>query len=234
MNNWTNFWKNEYFTPESITELNVDTFIKSTNSILDFNSQDVIMDIGCGDSQLASKLKDKVKEIHCLDICKRNLIESRKKFEQDKNVYFHLLDDTNYTDLSVINRNIKFTKIICLSVIQYYEKKNELEKLLIEIKRLAAPGAKLFIADIPTTKLSYLDIFFFFRSAFKNNIFLPAIITIYKARFSNYYTLNKKVGLQYYSIEYLEDLIMKHNLKARIFTTQMTLNKRRIHLLVNF
>lgn len=231
---WKFFWKYENVTHELITGLNMDIFIKSTMPIIKYNSEDVIMDIGSGDCQVASYLKEKVKEIHCLDISERNLKDGKKRFEQYKNIFFYLLDINNYTDLTIIKRNILFTKILCLSVIQYYDSKEDLEKLIIEVEKLAAPGAKLLIADIPSSELSSLDILFFLKIASKKKLILPAIIHLLKARLSSYHELNKKVGLTYYSVEDIENLIVKRNLNAKIIKNQLTINKRRIHLLVNF
>lgn len=234
MNNWSTFWKNENIVPASLTELNIDIFIKSTTSILDFNSQDVIMDIGSGDCQLASKLHDKVKEIHCLDISEQNLIKAQKKLKQYKNIHYHLLDESNYTELPVIKEEIKFTKIICLSVVQYYQSKDDLEKLIKQMKRSAAPGAKSLIADMPTTKLSVIDILLFLNIAWNNNLLFTAMLVIVKAWLSGYYKIGKHRGLLYYSIEFIRDLLVKNNLKGSILTNQITINKRRIHLLIDF
>ena len=231
---WKDFWKYENPTVKSITKLNMDIFIKSTMPILNYNSKDVVMDIGCGDCQLASELKDKVKEIHCLDISEHYLIQGKKKFSQHKNIFFYKLDEKNYTDLSIIKRNSTFTKIICLSVVQYYEESKELEKLITEIRKLATPGATLLIADIPTTGLSCLDVFFFLKVALEKNHLFPAIIHLIKGRLSSYHSLYKKVGLQCYSTKDIENVILKHNLNAKILNNKITINKRRIHLLVNF
>lgn len=51
----------------------------------------------------------------------------------------------------------KFSKIVCVSVIQYYERREDVEKLIEEVRKIAPPGAYFMISDITTGK-SLLDL----------------------------------------------------------------------------
>lgn len=230
---WIDFWKTENVTSEKISQLNMDIFIKSTEQILEFNDEDVVLDIGCGPGYLPASLKGRVKEIHCLDVSERYLDICRKKMGQYKNIFFHKLDENDYTDLSIV-RGKTFSKIICLSVIQYYKNTYEVERLIEHVREIAVSGARFLIADIPTDTVPCSDIWSILKMGFRHKCTYDAMKQLIKARMSDYYELRSKVGLIVFSKDRMNNLIKKHNLDAEILNTQMTINKSRIHLLTRF
>ena len=72
-NNWISWWQTEKITQEIHWKKNMEIFIRATDNILNYTKDDVILDVGSGPCYLASFLKDRVKEIHCLDISERYL-----------------------------------------------------------------------------------------------------------------------------------------------------------------
>ena len=81
--NWIDWWDIETIVSHKTWDNNMEIFITATDPLLNYNSQDVILDIGCGPGYLATFLKDRVKEIHCVDTsqdyverCKERFIES--------------------------------------------------------------------------------------------------------------------------------------------------------------
>ncbi len=230
---WIDFWKTGNVTSERILQLNMDIFIKSTDPILNYNNEDIVLDIGCGPGYLPAALTQRIKEIHSLDISERYLDICRNRLRQYKNVFFYKLDENNYTDLSVV-KGKKFSKIICLSVIQYYKNSHEVEKLIKEVQGITLPGAKFLIADIPTNTTTYSDIWSILKMGFTEKCMYESIRNLIKHRISDYYQLRSKVGLLVFSKDRMNNLMQKHNLDAEILTTQMTINKSRMHLLIRF
>ena len=148
-------------------------------------------------------------------------------------VFFYKLDENNYTDLSMV-KDKKFSKIICLSVIQYYKSTYEVERLIEEVRKVARSGAKFLIVDIPTDTKLHLDTWSRLETGFRKKYIYETIKQLIKHRISNYYQLRSKVGLLSFSKERMNNLIQKLNLDADILTTQITINKSRMHLLVRF
>jgi ubiquinone/menaquinone biosynthesis C-methylase UbiE len=72
------------------------------SSLLHYDSQDIILDIGSGPGYLAAFLKDRVKEIHCLDTSQRYLEMCKDKLVGHNNVFVYKLNEDNYTDLSFL------------------------------------------------------------------------------------------------------------------------------------
>jgi len=230
---WTDFWKHEDITSETMSRLNMEIFVQSTEPIMKYNEEDIVLDIGCGFGFLPAFLKGKVREIHCLDISEKYLDICRKKFGKFNNLLFYKLDENNYTDLSTVNTK-RFSKIICLSVIQYYKNINEVERLIEGIQEIALPGAKFLIADIPRDTKPYLDIWSIFKAGVRGKCVYETIKHLIKLRVSDYYQVRSKFGLLVFSEDILNALMRKHNLNAQIFTTQMTINKSRLHWLISF
>ena len=61
--NWIDWWETETIVSPKTWDNNMQIFITATDPLLNYNSQDVILDIGCGPGYLAAYLKDRVKEI---------------------------------------------------------------------------------------------------------------------------------------------------------------------------
>lgn len=231
--NWISWWKTENITRDVNWRKNMDIFIKVSNDILKYNSDDIILDIGCGPCYLASYLKARVKEIHCLDISQRYLDICRKKLKKAKNIYFYKLNENNYSDLSFLKPK-KFSKIICLSVIQYYKSFNEVEKIIIEVKQLALPDAKFLIADIHVSNKILTNLFGLFKTGITKKYLLESIKLLYRARTTDYQKIYSSVGLLEFSTNDLNKLINKLKLHAEILKTQITVNANRNHLLIKF
>ncbi|HIE29946.1 TPA: class I SAM-dependent methyltransferase [Candidatus Poribacteria bacterium] len=209
----------------------MEIFIKSTDPLLHYNNDDVVLDVGCGPCFLAEFLKDRVKEIHCVDISDSYIGICRRKFAQHRNVFFYNLHKDNYTDLSILKTR-KFSIIVCLSVIQYYRSVDEVGLLIEEVRRLSVPGAKFLIADIPTTNGAFLDMWSILKSSLKENYFLETIRHLFKNTISTYHRVLCSSGLLVFSNGSLEDLIRKHDLDAQIISTPMTPLENRQHLLI--
>jgi cyclopropane fatty-acyl-phospholipid synthase-like methyltransferase len=232
-NVWLDFWKTENITRDIIRQCNMKMFVESTENILNYEKDDIVMDIGSGPGTIVHFLKDRVKEIHCLDISDKYLDMCRKNFQMGNQVFPHKLDESNYTDLSFLKEK-KFSKIICLSVIQYYQNLHEVEKLITEVKNLAQDGAKMLIADIPVNDDKLSDIWGILSIALKNGFLWEAVWYLIRHKFSDYYSIRKEAGILIYPEHLLKDIINRLQLNAEILDIHMTTNIRRKHLLINF
>jgi ubiquinone/menaquinone biosynthesis C-methylase UbiE len=232
-NSWIDYWDTEDLFTDKKWLKDMDVFVRATHPLLNYNSDDVILDIGCGPGFLALSLKDTIKEIHCLDTSQRYLDICKHKLSGAKNVYFYKLDERNYTDLSLL-KDKKFTLMICLSVIQYYKNIGELEKLIEEVRAVALPGSRFLIADLIVTNQILLDIWGVLKTACKEKYLFETLKYLIKARTSNYFRTRDSLGLLVISVEELEGLINKLNLKAEILDMQLTSASNRRHLLIKF
>ena len=233
-NNWIEWWNTENVVTTATWHNNMDIFVTASNSLLHYNARDIILDIGSGPGYLATFLKDKVNEIHCLDISQRYLDICQDKFSGHTNIFFYKLAEDNYTDFSFLESR-RFSIIICQSVIQYYDNASAVENLIKEVERIALPGARFLIADIPITSSMIAHIYGLLKGAFKKKRLLEISKMLFhtimtekhrKAYFSS--------GLLTFSDEKLKRLIGKLNLDAEVLSSRLTVNENRRHLLIRF
>ena len=161
MQKWIDFWRNGNFSSEKVSKMNMEIFIKATDPILGYDKEDIVLDIGSGFGYLASFLKHRVREIHCLDISEWFLGLYMKRFAHEKNVFSYKLDSENYTDLSIV-RDKEFSKIICLSVIQYYKNIQDPMKRKLAERFILLVGFALPLHVIDTVLENYTSAIAFY------------------------------------------------------------------------
>jgi ubiquinone/menaquinone biosynthesis C-methylase UbiE len=233
-NNWIEWWNTENVVSDTTWLNNMDIFVTASDSLLCYNLQDTILDIGCGPGYLAAFLKDRVKEIYCLDTSQRYLDICKDKFSGHNNVIFYKLAEDNYTDLSFL-KDQRFSIIICQSVIQYYKNTSEVENLIKEVKTIALAGAKLLISDIPIANSMMAHSYGLLKGAFRKKRLLDISKMLFRlvitAKHRKAYLSS---GLLTFSDEKLKGLIGKLNLDAEVLSSRITVNDNRRHLLIRF
>ncbi len=229
---WIDYWDSDSFFDHFDWKDFDEFFLTATEAIMNYNSEDVVLDIGCGAGHLEALLKDKVKEIHGVDTSERYIHECREKFRNECNVFFHKLEREDYTDFSFLKK--KFSKIICLSVIQYYRNIDDVEMLIKKVERVASPGAQFIIADIITRTSLASDIRDYIKGAARRKSLIRSFFWMISNRKSAYYEFYFSKGLLVLSFEKIHELIDKLNLNAEILDTQLTACENRKHLLIKF
>lgn len=232
---WLDFWKSREVTSyrDAVWRMSMEYFVKATGPIMEYSPDDVVLDIGCGEGYLAESLRGRVREVHGLDISQRSLDHCRAKFESAPGVHFHKLDERDYTSLAFLPE-ARFTKIVCLSVVQYYDRESDLDDLIRSIRRVAARGARCLIADIPTDRTSGSDALSLLAVAAKQGRLIDALRYLVRMRLSEYHAVRAKRGLVRYSPEKLRRRAADLGLEAEFLTRQLTVNASRSHWLLRF
>jgi len=234
-NPWIDFWQNLETTPEreSIWRMNIKYFIHATSPMMNYAGDDRILDIGCGPGYLAEALADRVQEYHGMDISRKYADFCREAYAKYKNVFVYALDENKYTDFSFLPKKY-FTKIICLSVIQYYRNYQEIEKLLIEIGRIAQPNGLCLVADIPGKESRVRDLLSNLRSGIIHRNVLPTVKYLLGMKTKEYSRTHAQAGLLFIPEMQTVEIAQKLHLDFQVLKTQLTLNKSRYHLLIKF
>lgn len=231
--NWIDYWNANASLHDKDMRKSMGVFIRGTEPLLGYNEKDIVLDIGCGPGYLAERLKDIVKEMHCLDTSQHNINLCKKKFKNSRNLFFYKLDPKNYTDFSFL-KGKKFTIIICLSVIQYYNSIGDVRKLIENARKIALQGSKFLIADIPTRNGILHDAIGILKSGIREKNLFESIKSLYDKRASEYHKLRSEKGLLVLPISKINELIGKLDLNARILNTRLTILPNRNHLLIKF
>ena len=89
--NWIDYWNTEASLDDVTLRKNMEIFIGRTKHLLNYNKNDVILDIGCGPGYFEYFLENNVREIHCTDTSKRYIDMCKKRFMNSKNLFFYIL-----------------------------------------------------------------------------------------------------------------------------------------------
>lgn len=229
---WIGYWEKQDLFKSEHWEKGMDYFLRQTEEILHFTLNDVVLDVGCGPGNLASRLSSQVKEIWGVDTSQRYIEECKTKFKSKPNCHWHLLDINDYTNLSFLPEK-KFTLGLCVSVVQYYKSLEDIKKLLQNFQRASKPGARFLIADIPMSS-KLVDVLGFLLSCLKEGYVVRATHFIYKLLTSEYKQFKEKLGFLEMKPEELLQVVEELGLRAEYVQTPLTLSVGRKHLLIYF
>ena len=155
--NWVEYWNRQGAMSGELWEAQSDFFVRQVMKELTFGPNDILLDIGCGNGHVTAALAAQVREAHGADTSERSVKTASERYAAIPNLYFHPLDPLDY--LAVDELPLKgVTRIICVSVTQYYTNLDELASLIARAKKIAAPGCKMLVADLLTDYNLYKDI----------------------------------------------------------------------------
>ena len=124
-NLWLDYWdKKNIWTNSYLWKKNSKIFYKNTTKIFKYNKKMNILDIGCGNGDIAEKISKKVNQVFCVDISKEYVKICKKRFKKNKNIHVKLIKG-NYTNLSFLKKK-NFSIVLCNSVVQYYNSQKEI------------------------------------------------------------------------------------------------------------
>jgi len=229
---WIDYWDSQSeFDP--MMRIAAGYFHNQAKELVGFGPSDVVLDIGCGPGDLAAHLAGTVSEIHGVDTSVSMISRCRQRFADRNDLHFHLLDPHAYTDLSFLGA-ARFTRIICLSVVQYYRSHSELHELIGSVRQIAAPGARFLIADIPVSATPIAESMHLLRVAAAEGFLGQATQFLLASFFSSYRRLRSSAGLLCFPLSVLENLIDEIPESARLVEGPLTISKTRAHLEIQF
>ena len=232
--NWLNYWNEKNIWLESdLLKRNTEIFYQKTSNIFNYNKKHVVLEIGCGNGDLANKISSKVSEIYCLDTSQESINICKNKISKKENVKILKLNN-NYTNLSFLE-NTKFSIIIANSIVEYYRSQVEIIDLVKSVKKIAMKDARFLISNIVVTsdkikkypKLIYNSI----SNGYFVSLMKMGLKLIVDKKYSN---IQKNQPILIVNIDKLiEDLsvIVKN---ITIVNEILTVNPDRKHLLVQF
>lgn len=229
---WIDYWDSQAeFNP--MMRIATDHFHQRAGELIGFGPGDVVLDIGCGPGDLVAQLAGTVREIHGVDTSVSMIRRCRQRFDGRTDVHFHVLDPHDYTSLSFLPA-ARFNRIICLSVVQYYRRHLELHDLIGSVRRIAAPGARFLIADIPVHPSPIAESMQLLIAAATGGFLGQAARFLVASCFSNYRRLRSSAGLLCFPLPVLQGLIDGLHEPARIVREPLTISRKRVHLEIEF
>ena len=112
---------------------------------LDLNSNDSLLDLGCGSGLISINLSRKVKNITGMDFGRDVLLRAKKNFSVNgREVELTQGDATNLPF-----RSEKFNKVLCYSVAMCFQDYDDFKDALVDMLRVCKPGGMVLVGDIP-------------------------------------------------------------------------------------
>jgi len=236
--NWVDYWSQDDFWKDlRLWEINSRILFKRAKTLIKFQENDSVLDIGCGPGYTDILLAPLVKSVYAVDVAKQFIDLCAKRCKDYKNVSVGNLSRDDYTNLEGFGG--PFSSILCVSVVQYYRSMSEVETLISSARKIASPGALMLIADLPLERG---------RLGFVWDAFCSCLLSIRKgyaqillhAAFrrwfqgSHYKAFYGKAQQLYFSIGTLESLIKRFNLNAKIIRGTFSVYANRPSLLIKF
>ncbi|MBU0478231.1 class I SAM-dependent methyltransferase [bacterium] len=235
--NWIDYWGQDDFWKDSqLWERNSELFFRYTKQIVAFKKDDSVLNIGCGSGHLEARLAPLVKTIHAVDVVEQFITLCKKRCSNFNNVEVGLLGD-DYTDLSVCRRS--FSIILCVSVVQYYSDLSEVEALINSARKVALPGARMLIADLPLKRGKIGFVWDALCSCFLGirEGYMWLLLRTFFARWlcsSHYKSFNDEKRPLDFTIRDIESLIQHMGLEAKIIRKNLSIYANRPSLLIYF
>jgi ubiquinone/menaquinone biosynthesis C-methylase UbiE len=145
-NGWIEYWnRDDFWGRLKLWELNARVFMRRADGVLEFKKEDSVLDVGSGPGALAYALSGKVQSVLAVDTSPQFVELTRERCRNMPNVEAALTGN-DYTDLTVFGR--RFSLLLCISVVQYYNDIGEIEALIRSAQKIALPGGRMLIADL--------------------------------------------------------------------------------------
>jgi len=195
-----------------------------------------VLEIGCGPGHLAALLAPRVGRVHAVDVAPRSVEACRQRCRGLGNVTVGLLG-SDYTDLSACGG--PFTRILSVSVVQYYRDMAEVECLISSARAVAAPGAAMLIADLPlerTTLEFAWDAVGTLAGALRGG-YLGPLLRAARGRWgtgSAYRACQNRAGTLVFTSTVLDELVRRTGLRATVLRGSLSVYANRPSLLLGF
>ena len=232
--NWLNYWdKKNIWLESDLLKRNTEIFYQKTSYIFNYNEKHVVLEIGCGNGDLANKISNRVREIYCLDTSQESINLCKNKISKKKNVKILKLNN-NYTNLSFLE-NSKFSIIIANSVVEYYRSQVEIIDLVKSVKKIATKDARFLISDIVVTSDKIKKYPKLIYNSISNGYFVAlmkiSLKLIVDKKYSNF---QKNQPTLIVNIDKLIEDLSVFVKNITIVNEILTVNPDRKHLLVQF
>ncbi len=235
MSSWGHYWETNPKLFRKVMEKSTEFVAEKLESNQLINLSTNLLDFGCGPGYLANALKGKINSYYGVDISSTYIEIAKDKCTEYPNFFFREFPLAfSIKSLTVLKQEGKqFDTIIILSVIQYFEKKDDVIELLENCKLLLKEGGKILLADIiESEKGLWKDVISILLHSIKRGYLLSFIQFLFRATQSKYNSLRKMHALFMLSKEEIFEIAQQLKLKVTILPC-ITVQRSRISYCLN-
>ena len=228
--NWIAYWNQDSAMTGDLWPAQSDFFVRQIQKILSFGPDDLLLDIGCGHGHGIAALAQSVKEAHGADTSAYCVRQAAARFAGRGNLHFHQLPPENYLALETLPVR-GLTRIICVSVVQYYKCIDELQTLIRNANNIAAPGCHMLLADLLVDYSLCKDIAGVLLGGLLSGTFTAKLQEVFSGHHGSYKKTRKQNPLLMPSYEELRRIAREENALLRFIPRNLTGNCFRAHAL---
>ncbi len=232
--NWDGFWKKS---PDGFNDIMNESTIFVGEKLIEhhfINKTNQVLDFGCGPGFLIDCIKNDTKTVMGVDISETYIETCKEKFKDNPNLTFQHLSPYSHTQVAEIISSQKIDTVIILSILQYYNSKDEVIDLILNLKK-ASKNQKFrcIIADLIPENHSFISDVkdLVFHAIKKRYVGTLAKFILYT--FNSDYSKFKKSGMLQLDYDFFEKIAKENQIKI-YKTEQVTLHSGRYNVCLDF
>lgn len=230
--NWVSYWNRKDAMTGSLWQAQSAFFVRQVLREIAFGPDDILLDLGCGNGHVTAGLAPYVKEAHGADTSVQAVHQARKLFAAVPNLHFHEVPPDRYLELDALPpRGV--TRIVCVSVVQYYASLDEVRQLIARAKSIAAPGCRMLIADLLTEYTLHKDIAGVLLGGVHSGTFFAKLHEVLSGNHSLYARIRACNPVLTMSREDIRQLCAAEGVGLRFIGRNLTGNMFRSHALLD-
>lgn len=229
--NWIDYWNRKDSMTGELWQAQADFFVRQVSREVTFGPEDVVLDIGCGNGHVIAALATRVKEAHGADTSQVSVDQSAARYASVPNLHFHTLPPDDYLALDTLPMR-DVTRMLCVSVVQYYKSINELRGLIARAKSIAAPGCLLLVADLLVDYNLYKDIAGVLLGGIESGTFFAKLREVVSGNHSLYARIRAENPVLTMKKSDVEAICAAEGVQLRFIPRNLTGNCFRAHALI--
>ena len=194
--NWATFWQNQADSFDEVMKVSTSYFVRRFIDHFRIKPEDRIFDYGCGPGFLADSLAPFKVNVTGADINSSFVEQCLKNHPQS---YTFLITTDPDSNERLLNNNLagkKFDYIVLLSISQYLENADALEKIIRLLKTYLSDKGKIIVADVVDPRTSALrDLIAIKFQCIRSGKLIAFARFFFYLLFSNYRQLSRNIKL---------------------------------------
>ena len=229
--NWIDYWNRKDSMTGELWQAQADFFVRQVSREVTFGPEDVVLDIGCGNGHVIAALAGRVKEAHGADTSQVSVDQSAARYASVPNLHFHTLPPDDYLALDALPMR-GVTRMLCVSVVQYYKSIDELRGLIARAKSIAAPGCLLLVADLLVDYNLYKDIAGVLLGGIESGTFFAKLREVVSGNHSLYARIRAENPVLTMKKSDVQAICAAEGVRLRFIPRNLTGNCFRAHALI--
>ena len=230
---WIEYWNRQNAMTGDLWTAQAAFFVRQVCKELPFQAHDVLLDVGCGAGHVTAMLAPMVQHAYGADTSAHCVEQAASSHAAIPNLRFLQLPPEDYTALDKMPLS-GVTRILCVSVLQYYKSPDEIRSLVHNAKAIAAPGCRMLLADLLVDYALWKDVAGVLLGGLASGTFLAKLKELVSGNHSVYKATRSQNPVLTLGRDVIPGIAAAEGLKCRFIPANLTGNYFRAHALLEF